>query len=225
MSPKKIIQEAITKQLDIIGITDHNSTKHCQLVSKLAEQYGLTVFTGVEITTKEEIHCLAFFDNDYSLERFQRVIEERLPYFPNDPERFGYQPVIDENEQILEMEPTLLIMAIEAGIEEVEAIVHSLGGLFIPAHVDRPFHSLIGQLGFIPKGLNADAFEIMRNTNEADFRKLQPTIGAIPLIKCSDAHYLSSIGQAFTELVMQAPTFDEFRMALKGVNGRKTMIR
>lgn len=225
MSPKNIIKQAKTKKLDIIGITDHNTTKHCKLVRKLAEQSELMVFAGVEVTTKEEIHCLAFFDNDTSLEEFQRFIEGRLPYFPNDPDRFGYQPVINELEQILEMENTLLILAIEAGIEEVEIIVHMLGGLFIPAHVDRQYYSLISQLGFIPADLKSDAFEITRYTNESDFRKSQPAVGLKPLLKSSDAHYLNNIGQAYTELVMQSPTFDEFRLALQGSDERKTIIK
>ena len=64
MSPANIIKKACEKGLDIIGITDHNSTRHCKLVSKLSELAGIFVLMGAEVTTREEVHCLTFFEND-----------------------------------------------------------------------------------------------------------------------------------------------------------------
>jgi 3',5'-nucleoside bisphosphate phosphatase len=61
MSPGNIVSEAVNKGLDIIGITDHNTTRHCNLIKRMAEEKGIFVMQGAEITTKEEVHCLAFF--------------------------------------------------------------------------------------------------------------------------------------------------------------------
>ena len=36
MSPRNIVQEALKKKIDIIGITDHNSTRQCASVSREA---------------------------------------------------------------------------------------------------------------------------------------------------------------------------------------------
>jgi predicted metal-dependent phosphoesterase TrpH len=56
MSPVNIVSEAEAMGLDIIGITDHNSTRHCSLISILAANKGIFVLQGAEITTKEEVH-------------------------------------------------------------------------------------------------------------------------------------------------------------------------
>jgi 3',5'-nucleoside bisphosphate phosphatase len=36
MSPGNIVSEADLKGLDIIGITDHNTTRHCDLIKRIA---------------------------------------------------------------------------------------------------------------------------------------------------------------------------------------------
>jgi len=43
MSPVKIVKAALKKGIDIIGITDHNSTKHCHILKKLAGKHGIFV--------------------------------------------------------------------------------------------------------------------------------------------------------------------------------------
>ena len=61
MTPTNIVQRAKQKGLQIIGITDHNSTKNALMVRRLAQKEGIFVMTGAEVTTKEEVHCLVFF--------------------------------------------------------------------------------------------------------------------------------------------------------------------
>ena len=89
------------KGLDIIGITDHNTTRHCALISRLAAEKGIFVMQGAEVTTKEEVHCLAFFENTDALNKFQEFLDDNLPDIMNDPEIFGYQVQVDENEMII----------------------------------------------------------------------------------------------------------------------------
>ena len=63
MSPVNIIDEALKKGLHLIAITDHNSTRHCELSISLGEEKGLFVIPGCEITSKEEVHCLVFLED------------------------------------------------------------------------------------------------------------------------------------------------------------------
>ncbi len=156
MSPAKIVSEAARKGIDIIGITDHNSTRHCRLVSRLAANSGIFTLMGAEVTTQEEVHCLAFFEDD-KLDLLQDFLDSRLPDIKNDPLIFGDQVVIDEDEMIVYVEERLLISATKASLEEVGSFVHSNGGIFIPAHIDRMRNSIYSQLGFLPAGLQADA--------------------------------------------------------------------
>lgn len=56
MSARNIIDAALEKGIDILGITDHNSTLNSQLIRRMGEENGLFVLTGAEVTTREEIH-------------------------------------------------------------------------------------------------------------------------------------------------------------------------
>src|SRR5690554_3255064 len=96
MTPKNIIMKARESGLDIIGITDHNSTLNAQVVKKAGEQSGVFVLAGAEVTTREEVHCLAFFEFQDALEKFQQFIDHHLIKMPNDAGIMGCQPVIDE---------------------------------------------------------------------------------------------------------------------------------
>lgn len=223
MSPSNIISEAARKDLDIIGITDHNTTRQCNLITRLAAEKGIFVLQGAEVTTKEEVHCLTFFENNDALGTFQKFLDENLPDFPNNPLIFGYQVQVDENEIIVFEEKRLLINAISKTIKEVEVFVHSLEGLFIPAHIDRKKNSIYSQLGFLPENMKADALEVSRATTTEKFTASHPEINKYPLLRSSDAHYPEQIGTAFTVWHINEPTFTEIKMALRGIEGRKVL--
>jgi len=224
MSPGNIVSQSAFKGLDIIGVTDHNTTRHCGLIAQLAEEKGIYVMLGAEVTTKEEVHCLAFFENTDALNRFQDYLDSNLPDIQNDPSIFGEQVQVDENENIIYEEKKLLINAISRSIEETEAFIHWLGGLFIPAHVDKMKNSIYSQLGFLPPDLNADALEISKTADIGDFVKQHSETSRFSLIQNSDAHYPEDIGSAFTAFYINEPSFAEIRMALKGENERKIVL-
>lgn len=224
MSPAKIIEKAREKGLDIIGITDHNTTRHCKLISKLAEPEGIFVLMGAEVTTREEVHCLTFFENDEKLSEFQLYLEAYLPPVPNNTEKFGYQVVVDENEQIIDEIEFLLLSALDQSIEQIEHKVHSLGGIFIPAHIDRPSYSIISQLGFIPKDLMIDGIEISAKCKVESVMPFLTKHKAKSIIRNSDAHYTENIGNAFTSFEMEHRSFEEIKLALKGFEGRKVTV-
>lgn len=224
MSPVKIIEKAREKGLDIIGITDHNSTRHCKLICKLAEPHGIFVLKGAEVTTREEVHCLTFFENDDQLSEFQAYLEKHLPPIQNNTDKFGYQVVVDEEEQILEEIEVLLISALDQSIGQVEEKVHSLGGIFIPAHIDRPSYSIISQLGFIPADLKIDGIEI---SSKCRIESITPFISKLKnktIVRNSDAHYENQIGSGFTTFEMEHRSFAEIKLALNGVSNRKVNI-
>ncbi|MDO9040600.1 MAG: PHP domain-containing protein, partial [Bacteroidota bacterium] len=70
MSPARIVSLAKKRGLDIIGITDHNSTKQCELVRELGKRLGLKVIRGCEMTSREEVHCLGFFEDFDAMNEF-----------------------------------------------------------------------------------------------------------------------------------------------------------
>lgn len=221
MSPAAIIETAMARNLQIIGITDHNSTLQAKLIQEMAEEKGLTVFCGAEVTTREETHCLIFMPDLASLGMLQEYLDDHLMKIPNDVEKFGYQVVVDRNENITREYPWLLISAIDQNIDQVAGFAHANGGLFIPAHVTRPMFSLVSQLGFIPPDIPADALELSRHTTYQEFVTGYGKANKLPVIRSSDAHFIGDIGHVFTIFEMEAPTFDEFRSALAREEGRR----
>ena len=224
MSPKNIIKRAKERKLDIIGITDHNSTKQCSVMKKIGDKNGIFVLQGVEITTKEEVHCLAFFENDDELSKFQKYLDQYLPDIKNNVDLFGYQVVVDENENIVEQIDPLLISAINQNINQIEEKVHSLGGLFIPAHIDKLKNSIISQLGFVPQDVNVDAIELSKHTTKKNFLDKNDYLKQYSFVQSSDAHYINNIGDVSTILKMNEISFNEIKQALANINGRKTII-
>jgi 3',5'-nucleoside bisphosphate phosphatase len=223
MSPGNIVTEALKKGIDIIGITDHNTTRHCRLTGRLAEENGIFVMMGAEVTTREEVHCLVFFENIDALGVFQSYLDLHLPEIGNVPEIFGDQVEIDEDENIIYTEQRLLTNATDISLEELADKVHALGGLFIPAHIDRIKNGLYGQLGLFPDGLRADALEVSRNNSRKAFAAIHSEINAYSLITNSDAHLPEHIGRAVTTYILERPAFAEMVMALNQTGGRRVI--
>jgi PHP family Zn ribbon phosphoesterase len=220
MTPANIIKFARNAGIQIIGITDHNTTKNAKLVKRLAEKEGIFVLTGAEITTKEEVHCLTFFENDSQLDIFQNFLDKNIIKVPNKDGHFGYQPVVDEMNNILEMIPNYLGAALNKSITEIQKLVYELDGIFIPAHINRPRNGIFSQLGFIPENLKFDALGITGNTTENHVRKHYVLENKISLLYNSDAHFLEQIGLNNSVFNIAYVNFKEIKMALNQQNKR-----
>jgi PHP family Zn ribbon phosphoesterase len=215
MTPVKIVQRAREKGLDIIGVTDHNSTLMAREVQKVAAREGIVVLCGAEITTKEEVHVVAFVEGEQNLVSLQKFLDEKIARVQNNPDIFGYQPVVDENEQVVEMVEHLLISAVDASVDEISDFVYSLDGIFVPAHVDKSANSLMSQLGFIPPFLKADALELSFACDVERFVADNSSfLKGRSFLTSSDAHYLEEIGRCHTKLDMDSYSFAELRSAL-----------
>ncbi len=65
---------------------------------KLAEAYGVIAIPGMELTTSEEVHVLCLFpDLDSAMEFDEFVFSQMIP-FPNNPDIFGKQQIMDEDD-------------------------------------------------------------------------------------------------------------------------------
>lgn len=220
MSPNNIIKQACKKKLDIIGITDHNSTRQAPLIKEIGKKAGVFVLCGAEVTTKEETHCLAFMPNIETLNEFQKYLDNNLPDIKNDTDKFGFQVCVDKHENIVFEEDKLLHSAINQSVEQVEKTVHKLGGIFIPAHINKTMFSIISQLGFVPPDLNYDALELSKHISIPQFVDKNKYLKNAVFIQNSDAHILEDIGNISTRFVIKERSFDEIKMALHQQKGR-----
>ncbi|QTA87405.1 PHP domain-containing protein [Desulfonema magnum] len=219
MSPRGVVERSRKKQLDIIAICDHNSMENAEAAMRVGKDIGVNVLPGMEICSKEEVHILAIFENSNLARDMQEYVYAHLPG-ENQPEFFGSQVVANENDEVLAENQRLLIGATTLGVREIVEHTHLLGGLSIASHVDRPAFGMISQLGFIPPDLPLDGVEVSYRMSPKEARKKIPGIRDLPCVTSSDAHYPDDIGKAMTVFMMNAASFKEIRLALKGDGGR-----
>lgn len=222
MTPSFVISSALAKGYDIVGVTDHNTLVQAREIRRIAGEGEPYILCGAEITTREEVHCLAFADGEDALDALQNYLDSHLPPIPNDEETFGYQLAVDGNEEVIYEAPYLLISAISQTLEEVAAFVHSIGGIVIPAHIDKKQNSIISQLGFVPPGFPADALEFSSRCDVDAFLRENRYLTKFrnSFIRSSDAHYPEDFGKAVTYFDMESRNFEEIRMALRKTDGR-----
>ncbi len=219
MIPPLIIEAALEKQIDLIAITDHNSTANIEAVLQAASGTGLFVIPGMEVQTREDIHSICIFDTLIQALQFQEIVDDSLPALLNDAEHFGEQFIVDKTGEFIRREERLLITACSLSIDQAYEHVNSIGGLFIPAHINRKSFGLITSLGFIPPEIPFEALEISRHITPELARQTIPGVKDIPLIQNGDVHRLDDFLGTLL-LTLDDPSVSEIRKALRSHDGR-----
>lgn len=223
MIPPLIVQTALEVGLQLIAITDHNASANVGAVQQAAINSGLTVLPGMEVQTHEEVHCLCLFQELGQLEQWQRIVDRRLPNLANNPEYFGEQFIVDATGDYLGSEPRMLLTSVELSLEDCVRFVHELGGLAIPAHVNRKANGLFANLGMVPSGTPIDALEISRHIDRETANRQYPQTREYPLIQSGDVHHLDGF-LGSSHFLIEAPTLAEIRQALLQQDGRRVDI-
>ena len=223
MIPPLIVRRALDLRLDWIGITDHNTAGNVRAVLAAAQDTGLTVTPGLEVESREEVHLVCLFDTADQAEAWAALVAAHLPPLRNDERFFGAQFVVDAAGDLVRCEERLLLTSTDLSTEEIVRGASELGGLVIPAHVDRPANSLLVNLGFVPAGLPVAGLEISRHTRGEAFRQSHPELARYGLVASGDAHRLNEM-VARTAVLSEAATVDELRRALCGEGGRSVTV-
>ncbi|UCG57290.1 MAG: PHP domain-containing protein [Phycisphaerales bacterium] len=213
MQAKAIVEQAKKVGLDMIGVCDHNSAENVAAVVEAGRREGLPVIPGMEVTSAEEVHVLGLFNTERDLMHLQDTVYENLPG-ENCEQAFGPQTIVDEWGRVVGSSSRLLIGATTLTLEQVVEAIHRWEGLAIASHIDRERFSLIGQLGFIPEGLELDALEV--STSSSPEQRY-----GYPIVSSSDAHFLEDIGKSFTCFVIDDLSLDEIKKAVRNELGRR----
>ena len=223
MQPPLIINAAKNLGINIIAITDHNASANIASVQKAASNFDITVLSGMELQTKEEVHVLCLFDTLTQMNKFQKLVDAKLPNIKNNAEFFGEQLIVDENGDFLRKEERLLITSANINLNEAFDLVTELDGLLIPAHVNRKVNGLIEILGFVPPDIPFLALEISRHLTPTEAVNNFPQIENYSIIQNGDVHRLNDfIGTTIFEIV--EPSIHEIKLALKNQDGRTFKI-
>ena len=149
-TPNNIAGMASLCGLNIVALTDHNTTDNCPAFFEAARRYGIIPIAGMELTTSEDIHVVCLFETlDNAMAFGARVKELRIP-IENRPDIFGQQLILDGQDNIIGEEKNLLINATLLSVSEVPQLVAEFGGVCYPAHIDRQSNGIISILGTFP---------------------------------------------------------------------------
>lgn len=232
MTPPAIVQAARDCGLGLIAICDHNSAGNVAAVQQAAagirrsrRTAGLTVIAGLEVTTREEVHIVALMPGAEPAAAVSAVVQATLPAADQAArERFGEQRLLDPEGRQTGQEAKLLAAASDLDLATVVRLIQAHQGVAIAAHVNRPSFSVLSQLGLFPQEAGFDAVEVFIpcGVPRPDKGSVMGRFSAfgLPLICSSDAHFLGDIGRCRTIFELQAPTFEELTLAIRGEGGR-----
>ncbi|MDD2495790.1 MAG: PHP domain-containing protein [Tissierellia bacterium] len=199
MTPNNIVNMAYIKGLNIISVTDHNSTKNVKALQEVAANIGLEVIPGIEVTTREEVHVLCYFRNFSDAEAFGNIVYESIPNIKNNKQIFGEQNIYNSKDEIIGQIEKLLINASKYTLEEINKIVYKHNGIIVPAHINKKSNSILGILGFIPFDLEIDFIEIYQKAHIDE--KL---INKYKVLRNSDAHQLIDISESVNSIELNS---------------------
>jgi len=225
MIPPLIIQEALDLGINLLAITDHNATANITAMMQAASGTGIHILPGMELQTHEEVHVLCLFDSLEQINAFQQKVDDAMPALENRPDFFGEQFIVDATGDFIRREEKMLQASSSLSIKQAYALVRELGGLLIPAHINRKAFGLLPTLGFIPEELQSTfALEISRHISQEQAIETYPQLREKVLIQSGDVHRLEEfLGVNF--FMMEKPSIRELEYAFSGIGGRNFKIR
>lgn len=197
MTPNNIVNMAALSGLNAIAVSDHNTVGNVKACMEVAKEVGITVIPGMEVETEEEVHILTLYPTLDAANEAASEVYKRLPGIKNRPEIFGEQAFMDKDDNITGYEEKLLISSAAMSMNYLFDVVKSVGGIYIPAHVDRHSYSVLTNLGFIPDDIDIKNIEISRMTQDVEsYLAARNELKKYRIFRNSDAHYLQDIATA-----------------------------
>jgi|WetSurMetagenome_2_1015567.scaffolds.fasta_scaffold14276_4 3',5'-nucleoside bisphosphate phosphatase len=225
MTPKGIAERALEAGLDIIAICDHNSSRNTEAVIEAAIPFSIVVIPGIEVETQEKIHVVGLFPDVAHALTVSNKIRLALP--ETDAaygERIGIQVLMRADGSSCGTEDRALACSSPYSLRSAVELIKGGGGLALAAHVERPSFSVYSQLRDVPRDIPFDALEVSPVDNRPiGVREKFATYGW-QLVASSDSHYLNEVGRARSHLMLEEPSFEEIRLALRCKNGRSVSI-
>lgn len=220
MSPKNVITALKDNDIKIAAISDHNSIKNSFSFISYGMVNGICIFPACEIQTEEEIHVVVVFPNLEIAQQWQNWIDKIIPKIKLNPELFGDEPIVDEDENILDLPDFLYSVSLPVSFEELEKKASMDNLIFFPAHITDSSYSIISQLGFIPEN---HLFTYAEVSNSKDYNNFKKSKIDFTLITNSDAHYLNQIGLRYNCLFSNGllKAYNEFVDILQDENKNK----
>lgn len=191
-TPNNLAGMACLNEIQLMALTDHNSSRNCPAFFSAARRYGVIPIAGMELTTAEDIHVVCLFETLEEALAFNDEIDSRRIRIKNREDIFGEQLILDEQDNVIGREEDLLINATDIALDEVPALVENYRGISYPAHIDRQANGAIETLGDFPHYVGFHIAELNDRANKEDYVSRYGLEG-LRILCSSDAHYLHQL--------------------------------
>lgn len=195
MTPNNIAGMASLCGIQIMALTDHNTTKNCPAFFAACKRHGIIPIAGMELTTAEDVHLVCLFETLDEATAFDRVLDPYRTPYRNKPDIFGRQLIMDETDTVIGEEEYLLINATALPLEDAYALVCEMNGVCYPAHIDREANGIIAMLGALPDKPQFSVVELNDREKREEYKQKYGLKGKKILVS-SDAHSFEGMRDA-----------------------------
>lgn len=192
-TPNNILNMASIKGLQLIAVTDHNSTKQLPTIEKIVCSYDFLFIYGCEVYVKEGFHVLAYFKTLEQAMMFDKYIETGLSPLQN-TSKYDTQIICDEFDLTDSVYPILLNQKLKYSYNEIAVKIRNLDGLIILAHIDRPNTGVL-HYDIDLQELDFDGFEVNNIENINNIYQKYSFLNEYKVLFNSDAHDLVAINE------------------------------
>ena len=188
-TPNNIAGMATLCGLNVVALTDHNTTRNCPGFFEAAKRHGIIPIAGMELTTMEDIHVIFLFEDLETALEFDKDIQDKRILIENRVDVYGEQMIMNGNDEVIATEKYLLSNATMISVDDCPKLAEKYNAICYPAHIDRQANGIIATLGTFPDIKGFKVFELNDAEKESELRSTYP-LGDRKCVVCSDAHYL-----------------------------------
>lgn len=211
MTPNNILNMAMLKGLDIIAVTDHNSTKQLKSISQIGESFDYLIIPGVEVSVLEGFDVLCYFKNFKDAIAFDSFLSPRLSGdWGNYTEE--NQVITDIYDSTFDVVGTPLTKTNLPYSELVEE-VRKYDGLLVLAHINRPSCTPLNSYSL--EDMDFDAVEIAPYGKDA-FIEAHPNVSHYTMFHNSDSHSLLTMSEKDFSIELPEKSIEAFFNYVRG---------
>lgn len=214
MTPNNLVNMAKLLGLDVIALTDHNTSRNCGAAMEVGREIGLLVIPGMELTTAEDIHAVCLFPTLERALEWDAYVDSRRIKIKNRPDIYGRQVIMNSSDEEVGEIEHLLLPATQIDIMSAYREAKRFGGICYPAHIDRDSLSILSVLGEIDESCGFKTAELADKSKLPFLKERHPILNGMNIVTSSDAHYLENMREAENFLDLEALTAEEVIRAL-----------
>lgn len=193
MTPNNLAAVATLAGINVMALTDHNTSKNCPAFFQAAKRNGIIPIAGMELTTAEDIHVVCLFEKLEEAMEFDGFVDKNRIRIKNKTEIFGDQLIMDGEDNVIGNDDYLLSNATLITIDDVKKTVESFNGVSYPAHIDREANGIIATLGTFPEECGFLCTEFYDENKINEYIEKYQNLKEKKLLVSSDAHYIWDI--------------------------------